>query len=181
MKAPQREVEYEFKVISPISLCDFIPCFVDTKGQQFFDERESSYADAIVKGTLEDGSAVENQHTRYWITIGSIGFFETSSLETCPHVILLVFDASLKSLQKVLNVDFSNPEWENQAPQLACYHRVLDRAEERRLDVFVCLTHIDILEKQMGGVTEEQNATERRVGEPVQEQLDELVDKLARR
>ncbi|CAE7443509.1 unnamed protein product, partial [Symbiodinium microadriaticum] len=122
----------------------------DTKGQQFFDEKEASYADAIVSGVLKEGSSVEEQNLRYWITIGSLGFFESSNLHDTPHVILLVFDASLKSLHKVLNVDFSDHEWENKVPQLACYHRVLDRAKEKELDVFVCLTHIDVFERQRG-------------------------------
>mmetsp|Transcript_10862 Transcript_10862/g.16537 ORF Transcript_10862/g.16537 Transcript_10862/m.16537 type:complete len:392 (-) Transcript_10862:237-1412(-) len=149
----------------------------DTKGQQFFDDKEASYADALVGGVLKDGSTVEEQNLRYWITIGSLGFFESSAIDSAPHVILLVFDASLKSLNKVLNVDFSDAEWENKVPQLACYHRVLDKARERDLDVFVCLTHIDVYERQRGVV---EGGEETRVGEAVQEELDDLMEKLSK-
>lgn len=156
--------------------------FADTKGQQFFDDKEASYADAIVTGVLKEGSSVEEQNLRYWITIGSLGFFESSNLHDTPHVILLVFDASLKSLSRVLNVDFSDSEWENKVPQLACYHRVIDRAREKDLDVFVCLTHIDIYERQRGiAAVDDEDRMHQRVGEAVQEELDAMMGKLSAR
>jgi hypothetical protein len=155
---------------------------IDTKGQQFFDEKEASYADAIVSGVLREGSTVEDQNLRYWITIGSLGFFESTTLEDTPHVILLVFDASLKSLNKVLNVDFTDNEWENKVPQLACYHRVIDRAREKDLDVYVCLTHIDVYERQRGTVgADDESRSHQRVGEAVQEELDKMTEKLSAR
>ena len=118
-------------------------------GQQFYDDKESKYLSALVDGTLQDGSTLEQLNLRYWLTIGSIQFLQHTSLETSPHALLLVFDASLNSLNKLINIDLTkDSEWETKVPQLACYHQVLDRAKEHGLEVFICLTHIDLYEKQ---------------------------------
>jgi hypothetical protein len=166
-------------------------------GQQFYDEKESKYLSALVDGTLQDGSTLEQLNLRYWLTIGSIKFLQLTSLETSPHVLLLVFDASLNSLNKLINIDFSKDlEWENRVPQLACYHQVIDRAKEHDLEVFICLTHIDLYEKQKRkkmNETKEDETNEaqkekkesrdeenhKRIGEDVQDELDLLIEKLS--
>lgn len=157
-------------------------------GQQFYDEKESKYLNELVEGTLKDGSTLEELNLRYWLNIGSIQFLKITSLETSPHVLLLVFDASLNSLNKILNVNFDDLEWENKVPQLSCYHQVLDRAKKSELDVYICLTHIDVyekkkkLEKKLNSENNtEENDENKRVGEDVQDELDELIEKLSRR
>jgi GTPase SAR1 family protein len=170
----------------------------DTMGQQFYDEKETKYISALVAGTLRDGSTLEQMNLRYWLTIGSLHFLPQTTLETSPHVLLLVFDASLSSLNKLLNIDFTKDmEWENRVPQLACYHQVLDQAKESELEVFICLTHIDLYEKQRKRKREEEthknefpgeeNAkdedeeghSDKRIGEDVQDELEYLIEKLS--
>jgi hypothetical protein len=125
---------------------------------------------------LEEGSTIEKQSLRYWITMGSMGFFQQSKPDTSPHVVLMVFDASLKSLQKILNVDFSHPDWKNKVPQLVCYHAVLDAAARAGLHVHVALTHVDVMEAQRGFA-----GKSGRVGEELQEEIDSIVMKLSAR
>lgn len=83
------------------------------------------------QGMLREGSTVEQQNLRYWIMVGSFGLFSLSSLQNSPHAVVLVFDASLKSFSKMLDVDFKDSQWQAKFPQLACYHTVIDRAAEQ--------------------------------------------------
>lgn len=108
--------------------------------------------------------------------IGNTGFFKLTSLESTPHVLLLVFDASLKSLNRILNANFDDSKWQDNLPQLVCYHKVIKRAYDEGMEVFICLTHMDIYEKQHDAA-----ATNGRIGEGIQPHVDSMIEKLSKR
>ncbi|CAM9692941.1 unnamed protein product [Ectocarpus sp. 12 AP-2014] len=108
----------------------------DTKGQQFFTEEEERFAEQMLQGKVEEGSAVDKQNYKYWFMLGNFGFFSTASLAAAPHVVVLVFDVTLRSFQQMLR--------EPEANELCrCYRKIVRRAAKQGHEVFAVLTHID--------------------------------------
>eukprot|EP00903_Cladosiphon_okamuranus_P014536 g13483.t1 len=108
----------------------------DTKGQQFFTEEEERFAEQMLQGKVEQGSAPDNQNYKYWFMLGNFGFFSTASLAAAPHVVVLVFDVTLRSFQRMLR--------ERAANELClCYQKIVRRAAKQGHEVFAVLTHID--------------------------------------
>eukprot|EP00904_Undaria_pinnatifida_P014066 jgi/Undpi1/9790/HiC_scaffold_27.g12245.m1 len=108
----------------------------DTKGQQFFTQEEERFAEQMLQGKVKEGSAVDSQNFKYWFMLGSFGFFSTASLAAAPHVVVLVFDVTLRSFQQMLR--------ERAANELCmCYRKIVRRAAKQGHEVFAVLTHID--------------------------------------
>mmetsp|Transcript_27384 Transcript_27384/g.35566 ORF Transcript_27384/g.35566 Transcript_27384/m.35566 type:complete len:416 (-) Transcript_27384:234-1481(-) len=114
----------------------------DTKGQSFFTPAEEKMAEALLKGKLLPGSTEEKKMYRYWFMVGSFGLFSVSNLSSCPHVVVLVFDITLRSFGNML-LDFEEGE-ENELNTL--YKQVIQRATKQGQQSFVALTHVDKFE-----------------------------------
>eukprot|EP00752_Nemacystus_decipiens_P003389 g3136.t1 len=108
----------------------------DTKGQQFFTAEEERFAEQMLQGKVEEGSAVDKQNYKYWFMLGNLGFFSTASLAAAPHVVVLVFDVTLRSFQQMLRERASNE-------LCLCYRKIVRRAAKQGHEVFAVLTHID--------------------------------------
>jgi len=138
----------------------------DTKGQAFFDEKEQRHTDLLLQGKLTEGSSIEQENYRYWFTLGNMGLFVKTSLETSPHVVVLVFDASLRSVKKMA-------EGKEGGSQLECYRKVISQAQKQGLEVFVALTHLDQLEEGSP------RAKQGRIGEAALEKVLDFRKKLS--
>jgi GTPase SAR1 family protein len=153
-------------------------CIHDTKGQQFFDSKERNHTGSLLKGVALEGSNQEKENLRYWFSVGSMGFFEQRSLSTSPHAVVLVFNILLRSLQKMVSSADSSKEM---SPQLELYCGVIQQARREGLEVFICLTHLDVFEeREAASAASPQTSEETRVGEAVQPLLNDLAQKLSR-
>ncbi|CAN0485278.1 unnamed protein product, partial [Phaeothamnion confervicola] len=77
-------------------------CVHDSKGQQFFTPEEERFAEQLLQGKLRPGSSVDHRNFRYWFMLGQFGFFNTANLHTSPHVLVIVFDVTLRSFETLL-------------------------------------------------------------------------------
>ena len=140
-----------------------------------------------MRGIALEGSNQEKENLRYWLSIGSYGFFEKRSLSTAPHVVVLVFDIMLRSLQKMIS---SVDSLKGLSPQLELYCNVIQQATNEGLDVYIALTHLDLYEEKAAStvVTATPNTTaaeavqseETRIGETFADKLSDLSSKLSR-
>lgn len=131
----------------------------DTKGQQFYDSRESKHASSLIRGVALEGSNQERESLRYWIKVGNLGLFQKRSLASMPHVVVLVFDVTLRSLRKMVAAGDSSA-----SPHLAVYNSVVRQARLEGAEVYVALTHMDALEAAQ---PHDAQGRETRVGETV--------------
>ena len=136
-------------------------CVHDTKGQQFYDSRESKHASSLIRGVAMEGSNQEHENLRYWLKIGNLGLFQKRTLADTPHVVVLVFDITLRSLQKMVRAGGQSPA---SSPHLMVYNNVVRQARLEGLEVFVALTHMDALEAAQ---SDDARDRETRVGETV--------------
>lgn len=125
----------------------------DTKGQQFFTPEEERFAEQMLQGKVKEGSAVDSQNFKYWFMLGSFGFFSTASLAAAPHVVVLVFDVTLRSFQQMLR--------ERAANELCmCYRKIVRRAAKQGHEVFAVLTHIDAYAPEEDSDEDDEPSTE---------------------
>ena len=137
-------------------------CVHDTKGQQFYDTRESKHASSLIRGVAMEGSNQEHENLRYWLKLGNLGLFQKRTLADTPHVVVLVFDVTLRSLQKMISAGGQRST--ASSPHLMVYNDVVRQARLEGLEVFVALTHMDALEAAQ---SDEARGRETRVGETV--------------
>ena len=83
--------------------------------------------------------------------LGQFGIGPVSSLESAPHVVVLVFDVTLRSFEAMLRTCGSDSvapgaHHAQPPPLVRCYRSVLRRARQHGLTVFAALTHIDAYE-----------------------------------
>jgi len=114
----------------------------DTKGQTFYTPAEEKMAEALLEGKLLPGSTEEKKMYRYWFMLGSFGFFTSASLANSPHVLVLVFDMTLRSFRNIL-LDFQDGA-DNEL--LCLYRKIIHRAASQGQKCFVALTHVDKFE-----------------------------------
>mmetsp|Transcript_4066 Transcript_4066/g.12647 ORF Transcript_4066/g.12647 Transcript_4066/m.12647 type:complete len:368 (-) Transcript_4066:2612-3715(-) len=173
----------------------------DSKGQQFYDVEETSFAEKLVAGILKNGSSVDRESVYFWAIAAKVGlgrFVKTTALAHSPHAVVLVFDMTLRSFQRaVRGAD---------AALLDCYRQVARHAKALGLTVFAVLTHVDVYERQVeaasrvekseSGPSDEKvfeeeeapatekklddNTSERRVGEIVADDVNDFRTKLAK-
>lgn len=142
----------------------------DTKGGQFYDEHEREFAERLVDGFLRGGSTQERESLHFWALLSKAGlgsFVRRAELKHSPHAVVLVFDATLRSLSQSLN--------DHDSPLLACYREVAGHARRSGLETFAVLTHVDVYEKRR-----EDDREERRVGETVSASLKQLSADLSK-
>lgn len=116
----------------------------DTKGHQFYDESERSFAQRLVDGELRSGSTQDRESFYFWALISRAGMgrlVKRAELATSPHAVVLAFDVTLRSFVKAV-ADASKSE------QIACYRKIAQHAREHGLATFVVLTHVDVYEAQ---------------------------------
>jgi hypothetical protein len=127
--------------------CDGIN-MMDAPGLQTFSHEEIEFCRSMIDGLAADGTTLgANSHGRGSWT-GGIYPFHPAQPASGPHVVLLVFDMSSISFQQLILTDvYASDEWIEKVPQLTGCHRIIDSATSRGLQVFICLTHLDIYRK----------------------------------
>ncbi|KAJ1460340.1 hypothetical protein M885DRAFT_612398 [Pelagophyceae sp. CCMP2097] len=152
----------------------------DTKGQQFFDEAESAFAQKVVDGHLRGGSTQERESLYYWAVVAKAGLgrlVKHSELAAAPHALVVVFDATLRSFKRMVS-DAGAP-----SPQRDCYRTVIGHARAAGLGVFCVLTHVDVLADNADGADGDATASagesEVRVGEKIRGRVDALRNALS--
>ena len=158
----------------------------DSKGQQFYDEDERSFAERLVSGILKNGSSADRESMYFWAIVAKVGlgrFVKTTALAHSPHAVVFVFDMTLRSFQRALNG--------NDAALVDCYRQVAKHAQSQGLTLFAVLTHVDVYELQVQKETrvdtssssspfdENDHDAERRIGEAVKNDVDAMRYKLA--
>lgn len=152
-----------------------------------------------VDGKLREGSTPERESLHYWAMLARVGlgrFVRQSELARCPHCIVLAFDVTLRSFERLL----TEGARADASPQLTCYRNVARHAKAHGLAVFVALTHVDVYEGSRAhqastqtGTTasttssgasssaaeDEASTCERRVGEKVLTELDAAKRRLS--
>mmetsp|Transcript_27156 Transcript_27156/g.87749 ORF Transcript_27156/g.87749 Transcript_27156/m.87749 type:complete len:356 (+) Transcript_27156:26-1093(+) len=159
----------------------------DSKGQQFYDDDERSFAEKLVSGILKNGSSAERESVYFWAVAARLGlgrFVKTAAIAHSPHAVVLVFDVTLRSFRRAIDG--------NDDALADCYRRVADHATTLGLTLFAVLTHIDVYEKKKKSIqgqadddekhddeTTTRQQQERRVGEAVAADLDDFRHKLS--
>ena len=154
----------------------------DTKGHQFFDEREHAFAKKLVDGCLKQGSTQERASLHYWALLSKVGLgslFRKTEVAHCPSVVVLVFDVTLRSFAKMLKA-------RDDDPQLDCYREIAAHARAQGLSCLAVLTHVDVLERRKEDDDDaddagraDATASPRRVGEGLDGDLGVLKRDLA--
>jgi len=151
----------------------------DTKGQQFFDEEETSFVQRVVHGYMRAGSTAEKQAMYFWAMLaraGLGGLVKRAKLAHSPHAIVLVFDLTLRSFQRAIKGQDNS--------LLDCYRQVANTAKELGLPIFAVLTHVDVYELTVNDSAklthqEKDSQEERRIGEDVAHDIQTFGRQLA--